>query len=52
MNSYSYQNNLISKKQLKQILAWSFSKYDCVKACTLAEELKSLGLNVNMDLVE
>ena len=43
MNSYSYQNNLISKKQLKQILAWSFSKYDCVKACTLAEELKSLG---------
>lgn len=43
MKPYSYQNNLVSKKQLKQILAWSFSKYDCVKACTLAEELKSLG---------
>ena len=43
MKTYSYQNNLVSKKQLKQILAWSFSKYDCVKACTLAEELKSLG---------
>ena len=43
MKPYSYQNSLVSKKQLKQILAWSFSKYDCVKACTLAEELKSLG---------
>ena len=43
MKPYSYENNLVSKKQLKQILAWSFSKYDCVKACTLAEELKSLG---------
>jgi len=43
MKNYNYQNTLVSKKQLKQILAWSFTKYDCVRACSLAEELKSLG---------
>ena len=43
MKSYTYQNTLISKKQLKQILAWGFSKYGSIKACFLADELKSLG---------
>jgi len=43
MKNYTYQNTLVSKKQLKQILAWSFSKYGSVQACFLADELKYLG---------
>ena len=43
MNHYSYQNNLIGKKQLRQILGWSFTNYDSMQACLLADELKSLG---------
>ena len=43
MKNYIYQNNLIGKKQLRQILGWSFTKYDSMQACTLADELKSLG---------
>lgn len=43
MKNYSYQNNLIGKKQLRQILAWSFSNYDSMQACFLADELKYLG---------
>jgi len=30
MKDYSYQNTLINKKQLKELLAWSFSKYDSI----------------------
>ena len=43
MKNYTYQNTLVSKKQLKQILAWSFNKYGSVQACFLADELKYLG---------
>ena len=43
MKNYTYQNLLIGKKQLKQILAWSFSNYGSVQACFLADELKDLG---------
>ena len=43
MKNYIYQNTLISKKQLKQLLAWSFTKYDSMQACSLADELKYLG---------
>ena len=43
MDNYTYQNNLISKKQLRQLLAWSFTKYDSMQACSLADELKYLG---------
>lgn len=43
MENYTYQNTLISKKQLKQILAWSFTKHGCVQASFLADELKYLG---------
>jgi DNA-directed RNA polymerase subunit beta' len=43
MKTYIYQNTLISKKQLKQLLAWSFTKYDSMQACSLADELKYLG---------
>jgi len=43
MKNYTYQNTLISKKQLKQLLAWSFTKYDSMQACSLADELKYLG---------
>jgi DNA-directed RNA polymerase subunit beta' len=43
MKNYTYQNNLISKKQLRQLLAWSFTNYDSMKACALADELKYLG---------
>lgn len=43
MKTYTYQNTLISKKQLKQLLSWSFTKYDSMQACSLADELKYLG---------
>jgi DNA-directed RNA polymerase subunit beta' len=43
MENYTYQNALISKKQLKQLLAWSFTNYDSMQACSLADELKYLG---------
>ena len=43
MKDYIYQNNLIGKKQLRQLLAWSFSNYDSMQSCFLADELKYLG---------
>jgi DNA-directed RNA polymerase subunit beta' len=43
MKNYKYQNNLIGKKQLRQLLAWSFTNYDSMQACALADELKYLG---------
>ena len=43
MKNYIYQNELISKKQLRQLLAWSFTNYDSMQACSLADELKYLG---------
>lgn len=43
MKNYIYQNTLISKKQLKQLLAWSFTNYNSMQACSLADELKYLG---------
>ena len=43
MKNYTYQNNLIGKNQLRDLLAWSFTNYDSVQACFLADELKHLG---------
>jgi len=43
MKDYIYQNALVNKKQLKELLAWSFSKYDSMQASLLADELKYLG---------
>ena len=43
MKNYVYQNSLIGKKQLRQLLAWSFTNYDSMQACALADELKYLG---------
>lgn len=43
MKNYTYQNNLIGKKQLRQLLSWSFTNYDSMQACALADELKYLG---------
>ena len=43
MKNYIYQNKLIGKKQLRQLLSWSFTNYDSMKACALADELKYLG---------
>ena len=43
MKNYTYLNTLVSKKQLKQILAWSFTNYNSIQACFLADELKNLG---------
>lgn len=43
MKDYTYQNNLIGKKQLRQLLAWSFTNYDSMQACSLADELKYVG---------
>jgi DNA-directed RNA polymerase subunit beta' len=43
MKNYTYQNDLVGKKQLRQLLAWSFTNYDSMQACSLADELKYLG---------
>ena len=43
MKYYAFQNTLISKKQLKDILSWTFTNYGSVRASVLSEELKSLG---------
>jgi DNA-directed RNA polymerase subunit beta' len=43
MKDYTYQNNLIGKKQLRQLLSWSFTNYDSMQACSLADELKYIG---------
>ena len=43
MKDYIYKNTLINKKQLKELLGWSFSKYDSMQASVLADELKYLG---------
>ena len=43
MKNYIYKNTLIGKKQLRQLLAWSFTNYDSMQACALADELKYLG---------
>jgi DNA-directed RNA polymerase subunit beta' len=43
MKNYIYQNHLVGKKQLRQILGWSFTNYDSMQACSLADELKYLG---------
>ena len=43
MKNYTYQNSLIGKKQLRQLLAWSFTNYNSMQACALADELKYLG---------
>ena len=43
MENYLYKNTLIGKKQLRHLLAWSFSNYDSMQACELADELKYLG---------
>jgi DNA-directed RNA polymerase subunit beta' len=43
MKNYTYQNTLIGKKQLRELLAWSFTNYDSMQACALSDELKYLG---------
>ena len=43
MKNYIYENNLVSKRQLSQILGWTFTNYDCMQACFLADELKYIG---------
>ena len=45
MNDYIYNNSIISKKQLKHLLSWCFTNYNCREACLLADELKHLGFN-------
>jgi len=43
MKKYLFQNNLVSKKELKKILAWTFMNHGSVQASLLADELKFLG---------
>ena len=50
MKDYIYQNTLVSKKQLKQLLAWSFTEYNSMQACSLADELKYLGVILDKTL--
>jgi len=44
MNEYFFQNNLINKKELKQILYWVFKDSGAIEASILADKLKTLGL--------
>jgi len=43
MKHYTFKNTLISKKHLKEILAWTFTNYGSIQASFLADELKYLG---------
>ena len=43
MKNYIYRNHLIGKKQLRELLAWSFTNYNSIQACALADQLKYLG---------
>ena len=43
MNEYLFQNNLINKKELKQILYWVFKDSGAIEASILADKLKTLG---------
>jgi DNA-directed RNA polymerase subunit beta' len=43
MKNYTYENSLVGKKQLREILGWSFTNYDSMQACLLADELKYIG---------
>ena len=43
MKNYIYRNHLIGKKQLRELLGWSFTNYNSMQACALADELKYLG---------
>jgi DNA-directed RNA polymerase subunit beta' len=43
MKNYIFQNNLVNKKQLKEILSWTFTNYGSINASFLADELKYLG---------
>nr|YP_009193341.1 RNA polymerase beta'' subunit [Nitzschia sp. IriIs04]BAT70266.1 RNA polymerase beta'' subunit [Nitzschia sp. IriIs04] len=43
MKNYIYNNSLIGKKEISQLLGWSFSTYNFVKTYCLADELKLLG---------
>lgn len=45
MKNYIYQNTLISKKQLRELLGWSFTNYDSMQACFLSDKLKQLGFH-------
>jgi hypothetical protein len=35
-------------KAIRQLLAWSFSNYDSMQACALADELKYLDLSMQL----
>ena len=43
MNKYIFQNNLVNKGQLKNILAWTFTNYGSIQASIVSDELKYLG---------
>lgn len=43
MKNYIYNNKLVGKKQLRQLLAWCFDNYNWLESCSLADELKNLG---------
>ncbi len=45
MKTYTFQNSLVGKKQLKEILSWTFTNYGSVQASLLADELKYLGFH-------
>jgi hypothetical protein len=46
MNEYFFQNNLINKKELKQILYWIFKDSGAIEASILADKLKILGFKL------
>ena len=43
MEKYVFQNTLVDKKNLKEILSWTFKNYGGIHSSILANELKTLG---------
>ncbi|EKV02219.1 DNA-directed RNA polymerase subunit beta' [Leptolyngbya sp. PCC 7375] len=42
-NSIIFRNRIIDKKQLKNLISWSFDNYGTARTAAMADEIKSLG---------
>ncbi|MBX2864147.1 MAG: DNA-directed RNA polymerase subunit beta' [Leptolyngbyaceae cyanobacterium MAG.088] len=42
-NSIIFRNRIIDKKQLKNLISWSFDNYGTARTSAMADEIKSLG---------
>jgi DNA-directed RNA polymerase subunit beta' len=49
MNKYKFKNDLINKKELKNILAEIFTRYGSIRASNVADELKYIGFQYSTE---